>query len=1017
MATLFNFVTVRNPRTPTQGELATGFIRYDDAIKAQWVEGTAKVRANDPDAARDLLEKAKGSDPRIVEDTEALATAAPDLTRLAQWLAHHADSLTWKTWEEALHDPALIPSRSERSETDAAKPRTGKTSASRKENQAIWALLWDNLTVLTYAGGRPELRELVVWSLRAANLLSWTGPREDDEAARRLATATPLFPTRVHGLTSMERRVSESGSAPAPEQEVLDLRSARATAEAAHRELSEQLASARTAQRSAPVPPLFVPSRSNSGCFDTDPGGESGAEPVAPARYVIDTTVWQGLSAASRKVLSRLDIATGDALDEALTRVAESAHQLGTQVATSSPGGRRISALGGALWVEGTPRRGASDEPVMFPRDLSGVNSYAHFWGTHDTGPDDLEKGGRCRVRPLGIGDFRRVEQELRCNRPAEVAHIENVMAGETKERTTSHRTTVETFASVTSDEERSSERDSQTTDRFEMEKEVNKTIESDLSFEIGVNIAAQYGPVKLTADTKFATSQSSKESDKQAVKYAKEVTDKTLEKVVTKVREERSTRTIEEFTETNRHRLTADEQHVVGLYRWVEKVYRARVVNYGKRLMFEFLVPEPAAFHLHAMADGTTEVGAGLVKPVDPRSDETHAALGAGPIMQHLDITEANYAFWTAAYGATVDPAPARRVTTSKAYARADMDQNVQFADAKSDLALPTGTEADWFTAVYGLHAENHDGGPNWLTVAVGRNSKFTTAGGTFSAFLNGEDDVVPVTVMGRTRMYGVNVQVECTRTSQAYEAWQQKTYRAILAGYAAQLAAYETALAEAKAAAGVVIRGTNPALNRQTESIELQKGCLRLLTAGAGLSSEAMKDGGEYGYPEFSPCTAIRDGSIVQFFEQLFEWRLMTYVFYPYFWGRKSKWTEFYRLDDVDPLFLSFLKAGYARVVVPVRPGYEAAAMRFLADGALWDGGSAPGVDDPMYVSMVNEMKEPVGVVDPSIEPWDVVVPTTLTVLQCTSGCVPGTGLPCSCDEDDKTGDPDVHGESGDG
>ena len=443
-------------------------------------------------------------------------------------------------------------------------------------------------------------------------------------------------------------------------------------------------------------------------------------------------------------------------------------------------------------------------------------------------------------------------------------------------------------------------------------------------------------------------------------------------------------------------------DNHVVGLYRWVEKIYTAKVVNYGKRLMFEFLIPEPAAFHLHAMAEHAGDADIGLSKPVDPRSQDTNTAFGRAPLQAHTDITETNYAFWAATYDAIFDPPPALRVTTGKSYSRSDMDHTVQFADSKTDLAMPAGYEAANFNAVYGLHSEVHDGGPNWVTVVVGRRSKFDTTGGGFSGLLDGEDDVVPVTLMGRTRFYGLSLEVECSRTDHAYVTWQEKTFRAVMDGYAAKMGAYQTALAEAKTGAGVQIQGNNPMYNRQTEQVELEKGAIRLLTGCVHLPSDAMHDGGECGYPEFDCCQAMRDGTIVEFFEQLFEWRLMTYLFYPYFWGRKCKWTEIYRLDDADPLFMGFLKAGFARVVVPVRPGYEHAALRFLADGRIWDGGSAPGIDDPMYVAIENELKEPVGEVDANIEPWEIRVPTSLTVLQCESGCTAGSGLPCPCEED---------------
>jgi hypothetical protein len=369
----------------------------------------------------------------------------------------------------------------------------------------------------------------------------------------------------------------------------------------------------------------------------------------------------------------------------------------------------------------------------------------------------------------------------------------------------------------------------------------------------------------------------------------------------------------------------------------------------------------------------------------------------GRPPLTAYTDITEANYGLWAAAYDVEVEPPPPLTVTITKAYHREGMDHNTQFADSKNDLKLPEGYEALSFGSAFGLHSETHDGGPNWITIVIGRRSTFRLAGGVFTGTLDSEDDVIPVVLMGRTRFYAITIEVDCRRTPQKFASWQLKTYEAILNAYEEKLAAYETALAEAQTRAGVEIRGSNPLLNRQIEQAEMEKSCIRLLTRCATLPSDAMKDKQECGYPDFDCCEAIRDGSIVQFFEQLFEWRIMTYVFYPYFWGRKCNWTTIYTLDDVDPLFLTFLKAGFARVVVPVRPGYEQAALRYLADGVIWEGGTAPGIDDPMYVAIENELKEPVGTVDPAVEPWKLTVPTSLVVLQCESGCVPGTGLPC--------------------
>lgn len=56
----------------------------------------------------------------------------------------------------------------------------------------------------------------------------------------------------------------------------------------------------------------------------------------------------------------------------------------------------------------------------------------------------------------------------------------------------------------------------------------------------------------------------------------------------------------------------------------------------------------------------------------------------------------------------------------------------------------------------------------------------------------------------------------------------------------------------------------------------------------------------------------------------EQAFEWDIMSYNFYPYFWGNKADWKTLYQSESIDPLFRSFLQSGMARVVATVHPGF---------------------------------------------------------------------------------------------
>ena len=708
-----------------------------------------------------------------------------------------------------------------------------------------------------------------------------------------------------------------------------------------------------------------------------------------------DAQVLESARPETRELIRDLDLGSDARIPFVLQRLQQEAATEARSVVLGAKAAKRVVRIGGALFAQS--RQAMMMSKAMKPKP--------HF-GDHPG--QDIKK---CQVRPLGIADFRRVEQRLCCYEPGEVAHIENVLIGESKERSTRRLRRSEDTLSVTTVDETSEERDSQTTNRFEVQKESENVMNFDLSFEAGVNVAGSYGVMKIEADARFATSVSTQQSDRKATKYAQEVTERAVERIASSVREERITRVIEEFEETNKHGLdnAKGTKHIVGLYRWLDKVYEARVVNYGKRTMYEFLVPEPAAFHMHAKFNASSEDTDGLEKPLDPRTQEFEDETGLTKLVTHETITEWNYAGYAAAFDAEVDPPPAPMITISKAYHREGMDHTVQFAESKNDMQIQPGYEAQRFDALYGLHSEPHSGGLNWITIAIGRWSQFDTVGGSFWNTLHGEDTVVPIVIMGRTRFFAVNVEVICDRTPTALTEWKIKTFAAIIAAYNEKLAAYNNALAEARAMAGVVIEGDNPARNRETERTELRKASIRLLSKYCNpLWSDAMHDDGECDYPEFDCCEAMKDGAYAAFVEQAFEWSLMTYLFYPYYWGRKCNWEKIYQLSDMDPLFLNFLQAGYARVVVPVREGYEAAALAFVKEGKIWDGAEVPVIGDPLYLAIVNEMKTAVGIVDPKIEPWQVRVPTTLVALQCESGCIPGSGLPCPCNDDDETPNP---------
>jgi hypothetical protein len=228
--------------------------------------------------------------------------------------------------------------------------------------------------------------------------------------------------------------------------------------------------------------------------------------------------------------------------------------------------------------------------------------------------------------------------------------------------------------------------------------------------------------------------------------------------------------------------------------------------------------------------------------------------------------------------------------------------------------------------------------------------------------------------------------------RTAEELDRWRLATYKKIRMAYDDAITKYEQAVAALQAAAEARAAaesrrpyGAPPAENLRTINTELKKHCITIITQQWYDAFDAIRGGTP---PYFDFEDAIAEGAYIRFFEQAFEWDQMQYVFYPYFWGRKDKWVSRFVKQDIDPTFIDFLRAGSARVVVPVRPGFEKAVTHFIETGKIWGGeGEPPLIHNPLYVSIIDEIRERTGAPKGEVpvgEPWDVRVPTALVLLR---------------------------------
>src|SRR5207245_1133328 len=99
----------------------------------------------------------------------------------------------------------------------------------------------------------------------------------------------------------------------------------------------------------------------------------------------------------------------------------------------------------------------------------------------------------------------------------------------------------------------------------------------------------------------------------------------------------------------------------------WVNKVYQAQMFNYGLRTMFDFMVPEPAAFLVEVLKSAHASAVEVQKPPEFPLKPD--------------ELTEDNFGYWVRAYGATdVNPPPEVYKTKSLDFKAGGGDENTNY-------------------------------------------------------------------------------------------------------------------------------------------------------------------------------------------------------------------------------------------------------------------------------------------------------------------------------------------------
>jgi hypothetical protein len=622
-------------------------------------------------------------------------------------------------------------------------------------------------------------------------------------------------------------------------------------------------------------------------------------------------------------------------------------------------------------------------------------------------------------ITNLGIADFRRVEQEVCCYVPGEVSHIDNIMAREYKERSTRSLTSSETTVERTEEKEKENLTDTSTTERNEMQSEVSSVLNEDQSQNVGASaFVSGGGPGKLqwgvNGYADFSSSTSSSVSNLQASTYAQEVTERAMERIVQKVQTKRTSRILKEFEENNTHGFDNREgtDNITGVYRWVDKKYTNRLINYGKRLIYEFALPEPSRFLKDA-----------IVKEIEQGNNTSAVMLPKKPddfpYNSSEDVDEFNYMNEAAKYGAEVRPAPDNEIVFSKAISiSSGVDDSNEFKEKmtfEEDLELPEGYRTLNAEVNIRVPIEGNKGGCLIVGTKKFNLIAYTGFPSIQQAYLKPYTKRIPVSFSSLGyNIVNIGIALECERTDEFYQQWQIETYNAIMEAYLERVREYNEAVQNQE----VIPEGEtetmrfNPLENRAIEKRELKRLAIELL---AGQKNHKTSRN-NYTNPNVAGIEKMKadadfqqHAQTVKFFEQAFDWEIMSYIFYPYFYGDESNWKDlFQKQEPADYIFQAFLQSGMARAIIPVREGFEYAVMWYMETGELWNGQDMiADTENELYVSIDEELRAPkIEVVE---DTWETRLPTSLTIIQAQSAALDEGGLPCFCPDENTNIKPD--------
>lgn len=605
-------------------------------------------------------------------------------------------------------------------------------------------------------------------------------------------------------------------------------------------------------------------------------------------------------------------------------------------------------------------------------------------------------------LEPVGRTDLLLVRQVTIGYRRAEIAHVENVLIGEKRERDHTKRilTRDELFESSETESEETS--DLQTTDSSELSNEVSKVVSEDLRAEGSVSVTYR-GATEVVAKAAGSFEKSTENAAKAATEYATEIVDRAVKRLVERTKRESKSLFEQEIVEENRHHFAGKDtdDHITGVYQYLERVSRAKIFSYGERDLYDILVPEPAALIWNLAIPSGDDAGDSIDEP----DHDLFNSLTLDNIESKME--EIIRSFKVVNFPQAPEEAKTISVPFSDSQVDGRSDNNVYVMHVTKQIDEGYVVVRAECTVYAEMEGDNNKPFGSFTIGEETREWKLApnNSGHRNPEFLfdppippiNGPEVGIAINVENHFSTTG-NIVIYLALTDDKRREWQLEAYSRVAERYEQMRRDSELSLIREEATQPVAEDNLPVGARRRLKKLvhdELQRaaiGIIRNAPVKFKLMSELSIEG--LSFPITNLDKLKSDEPVIRFLQQAFEWEHLSWVLYPYFWGRRDGqvgWSRTIVQDHPDPDFAAFLNSGAARLQISVRPGFENLVKHFMETGEAFEGDGLPQMGDAGYVPFIDEQINSLGgpgdeVAWPPQDPiqWDVISPTPLILVR---------------------------------